>query len=161
MRILAGSIGLVVGVVIGVGLTVALIPAARFGADAAPRPQPEPVDAWIDAARVAGVPLFAPIDRGDPDDMWVHGIPGDATRPIEARYGDGLHMVQAYRDVLPESEFGRAVSVSGADDSWWHSAEGTEYLAVRWGETLVVLSGLPDDELVDVASGLQPVSRSP
>ncbi len=161
MRILVSGIGLVAGLILGASLAVAFLPAARFGGDAAPRPQSEQVDSWTDAACLAGVPLFAPPGRDGPDELAVYGVPGDATRPVEVRFDDGLRVVQAHRDVLPPAASGRLASVSGADDAWWHSAEGTEYLVVRHGETLVILSGLPDDALVEVASTLEPVNPTP
>ncbi|PZR63245.1 MAG: hypothetical protein DLM71_04855 [Chloroflexi bacterium] len=64
-------------------------------------------------------------------------------------------MLQAHRDVLPEENTGELVTVSGADNAWWQTADDGRRLAVRFEDSLVLLSGLDDEELASLADALE------
>jgi len=151
----------VIGVVAGAAVALVVLPRADLGAAAAVAPGEQRVDRWDDAAALAGVPLYAPADAGDPSMLVVHGVMGDATRPVEARFGDGLIMVQAHGDLLPAENSGELVSVTGADDAWWQTASDGRRLAVRFGDTLALLSGRSDDELVATAREMIAIGSVP
>jgi hypothetical protein len=150
--------GLVVGVLVGAGLASAVLPRADIGAEAAATPGEERIESWIAARELAGVRLYMPQDEGDPSSLVVHGVRGDATRPVEARFASELIMLQAHRDLLPPESLGGLVTIPGADDSWWQEASDGRRLSVRFGDTLVLLWGLPDDDdLEATARSLVPV----
>ena len=86
----------------------------------------------------------------------MHGIPGDSSRPLAAEYGNGLLMRQAHVDVDPQLE-DESAEVEGADDAWWGMVRDKRYLYVVRGETLVILSGLPREDLIRTAGSLRPV----
>lgn len=152
---------LATGVVAGVAVAVIVLPRADLGAAVAAAPSEQPVAGWQEAAALAGVRLYAPDGAGDPSALVVHGVDGDATRPVEARFDDGLVVLQAHRDLLPAENTGELVSVPGADDGWWQSATDGRRLAVRFGDTLVLLWGGSDTELVTIARGMRPMSAAP
>lgn len=126
-------------------------------------PLRQPVASWNEAASLAGVPLFAPPEgtAGVPS-LEVRGVAGDPTRPVWATYPSGLQMIQAHRDVIPPpEEEDELIQVAGADQAWRGDASGREYLLARRGETLVLLSGRPDDEMIALAGALEPVGTEP
>ena len=138
-----------------------LLPRADIGSTVAARPASEPVPDWPAATRAAGVRLYAPRTQGDPEQLIVHGVSGDRFRPVEARYPSGLTLAETQADVLPVETTGELVTVAGADDAWWQIATDGRRLAARFGETLVLLWGLPDPDLVMAASDLAPVTGPP
>lgn len=158
---MAGALSALVGLVAGVALAIAVLPRADLGAAVAATPGEERLDGWAEAAAVAGVPLYAPPGRATAPEVMVRGVAGDATRPIETRLDGGLVLVQAHRDLLPAESVGELATVPGADDAWWQSASDGRRLAVRFGDTLVLLSGTTDDELLETARELAPIGSDP
>lgn len=124
-------------------------------------PREQRVDGWPDAARLARTgtfePTYLPGDSGGPK-LTVRGVPGDSSRPLTAEYEGGLLVRQAHVDVDPQLR-DEPAEVDGADDAWWGSVKEAEYLYVRRGETLVILSGRPGKELIRTAGSLKPVER--
>jgi len=127
-------------------------------------PRSDRTAGWAAAAALAGVPLFEPGEPGQnagQPQILVRGVAGDPTRPVQARYANGLVLHQAHRDVIPapedENEF---IEIRGADEAWRGEASGVEYLLVRRGSTLVILSGLPAERLDQAAASLRPISSS-
>ncbi len=122
-------------------------------------PREQSVDGWSGAADLAGTntfePAILPEGAGAPE-LTVRGIPGDSSRPVTAEYGGGLVIRQAHVDVDPQLE-DEAAEVEGSDDAWWGTVQENTYLYVRKGETLVILSGASEEELIQTASSLEAV----
>ena len=122
-------------------------------------PREQSADGWSAAAELAGTDTFEPAtladDAGEPE-LTVRGIPGDSSRPVAAVYPGGLIIRQAHVDVDPQLE-DEPAEVEGADDAWWGTVQGATYLYVRRGETLVILSGGPEEDLIRTADSLRPV----
>lgn len=156
---LTWAASLAVGVLLGAGLACVVLPRADIGGEAAATPGEEHVDSWRAAAERAGVRLYTSQDEGDPISLVVHGVRGDATRPVEARFASELIVLQAHRDLLPPESLGGLVTIPGADDSWWQEASDGRRLAVRRGDTLILLWGLPRGDLEAVAASLVPVGE--
>jgi len=154
-RVSAAPLVLLLGFAAGAVAAALLLPRADLGGAVAATPGEEAVSSWAEAAGPAGIALYAPSAAGEPVELTVHGVEGDRTRPVEARYSSGLILVQAHRDVLPEENIGELVTVSGADDAWWQSARDGRRLAARFGDSLVLLSGLDDEELASMAGTLE------
>lgn len=134
-------------------------PAGPTVAPEADLPLRQSVASWAEAAALAGVPLYAPpVGVAGTPVLEVRGVAMDPTRPVWATYPSGLRMIQAHRDVLPaphdENEF---FEVPGADEAWRGDAGGEPYVLIRRGETLVLLSGAPDEQMVAASSALEPV----
>lgn len=157
----AVSSALGVGLVAGVALALAVLPRADLGPEVAAKPGAQRLDGWAEAAAVAGITLYAPSGEANAAEIVVRGVAGDATRPIEARFEGGLVLVQAHRDLLPPETGGQLIRVPGADDGWWQSASDGRRLAVRFGDTLVLLTGATDDDLLETARKLAPVGSIP
>lgn len=160
-HVAAAFAALAIGVAAGAAVALIALPRSDLGAEAAVEPGAQRVDGWDEAGAAAGVPLLTPDGEGDPSTLIVHGVPGDATRPIEARFGDGLVVLQAHRDLLPAENTGELVSVPEADDGWWQSATDGRRLAVRFDDTLALLWGRSDTELVAIARGMRPIEATP
>ena len=62
-------------------------------------------------------------------------------------------------DVDPQLE-DEAAEVEEADDAWWATVQEARYLYVRRGDTLVILSGGPEEELIRTAGSLRPVEAT-
>ena len=124
-------------------------------------PREELVRGWPQAARLARTdtfePAYLPNGTGEPT-LTVRGVPGDSSRPVSAAYGSGLVVRQAHIDVDPQLE-DESAEVDGADDAWWGTVQETTHLYVRRGETLVILSGVPEDELIRTAVSLDRVEQ--
>jgi hypothetical protein len=144
------------GVLVGAGLASAVLPRADLGGEAAATPGEELIGSWTAAGEQAGVPLYVPEGEGNPSSLVLHGVRGDATRPVEARFTSELIMLQAHRDLLPPESLGGLVTIPGADDSWWQEASDGRRLAVRFGDTLVLLWGLSRGNLEAAARSLVP-----
>ena len=124
-------------------------------------PREQRVGGWQEAAGLAGTGTFNPasVPEGTNEPkLTVRGIPGDSSRPIAAEYGDGLVIREAYADVNPQLE-DEPAKVEGSDDAWWGTVREETYLYVMRDETLVILSGLPREELIQTASSLEPVEN--
>lgn len=150
---------LIAAVVVCLLTLLALVPSGeRLPADS-DLPREQRVDGWREAARLAETetfePEYLPDGAGEPK-LTVRGIPGDSSRPITAEYADGLTIRQAHVDVDPQLE-DEPAQVEGADDAWWGTVQDSTYLYVRRGETLVILSGRPEEGLIRTASSLRPV----
>jgi hypothetical protein len=156
----AAAIGVVAGIVAGAVAGTLLLPRVDVGPPVAARPGTEIVRDWAAAGAAAGVMLYAPQAAGDPNELEIHGVAGDRYRPVEARYPSGLILAETHRDVLPAQTVGELVTVPGADDAWWQPATDGRRLAARFGNTLVLLSGRGDDELVAAAADLRPVTSA-
>ena len=142
-------------------LTLALVsPGDRLPADS-DLPREQRVGGWQKAAEFACTDTFKPAsvpgDANEPK-LTVRGIPGDSSRPLAAEYGGGLVIREAHVDVDPQLE-DEPAEVEGADDAWWGTVRGKTYLYVRRGETLVILSGLSREDLIQTASSLRPVEN--
>lgn len=159
-RVSAAALVLLLGLAAGAVAAALLLPRADVGAEVAATPGEVAVSSWSEAAGPAGIQLYVPRTAGEPELLTVHGVEGDRTRPIEARYSSGLIVVQAHRDVLPEKNTGALVTVSGADDAWWQTASDGRRLAVRFGDTVVLLSGLDGEELATMADALEEAPTS-
>lgn len=151
---------LVVGLAAGAAVALMLFPRADVGSRIAATPGEQEVIGWGEAAALAGVPLYEPKEEARPDSLKIHGVAGDPIRPVEARFEGGLTLLQTHRDVLPAEKIGPLVSVPGADDVWWQVANDGRRLAVRFGDTLVLVWGLSDGELVAFASELARVDSA-
>ena len=124
-------------------------------------PREQHVSGWQKAASLAGTDTYKPAsvpDGASEPKLTVLGIPGDSSRPLAAEYGDGLVIREAHVDVDPQLE-DETAEVEGADDAWWGTVRGKTYLYVRRGETLVILSGLTREDLIQTASSLRPVEN--
>ena len=124
-------------------------------------PREQRVGGWQEAAGLAGTGTFKPAsvpEGANEPKLTVRGIPGDSSRPLAAEYGSGLVIREAYADVDPQLE-DEPAEVEGADDAWWGTVRGKTYLYVMRDETLVILSGLPREDLILTASSLEPVEN--
>lgn len=123
-------------------------------------PREQRVGGWPDAARLARTDTFEPtyLPGGGEPKLTVRGVPGDSSRPLTAEYEGGLIVRQAHVDVDPQLH-DEPAEVDGASDAWWGSVEKKEYLYVRRGSTLVILSGRSGEELIRTAGSLKPVER--
>lgn len=122
-------------------------------------PKEQRVGGWQDAADLARIDTFKPASLPEVEDgpkLTVRGVPGDSSRPLAAEYGHGLVIREAYVDVDPQLE-DEPAEVDGADRAWWGTVRGKEYLYVLRSETLIILSGLPREDLIPTASSLEPV----
>jgi hypothetical protein len=142
-------------------LALALVlPADRFPAGS-DLPRKQSVGGWQRAAALAGTDIFKPdsVSEGaNEPKLTVRGIPGDSSRPLAAEYRDGLVIREAYVDADPQLE-DEPAEVEGSDDAWWGTVRGETYLYDKRGETLVILSGLPREDLIETASSLEPVEN--
>ena len=124
-------------------------------------PREQRVSGWQEAANLARTDTFKPTsvpEDADGPKLTVRGIPGDSSRPLAAEYGDGLVIREAHMDVDPQLE-DEPAEVEGADDAWWGTVREETYLYVKRGETLVILSGLTREDLLQTASSLEPVEH--
>ena len=123
-------------------------------------PREQRVNGWQRAAELARTDTFEPASLAGDErpELTVHGIPGDSSRPLAAEYRDGLVIRQAHVDVDPPLE-DEPAEVEGAGDAWWGTVRDETYLYVVRGETLVILSGLPREDLIRMASSLRPVEN--
>ena len=124
-------------------------------------PREQSVGGWQRAAGLAGTDIFKPAsvsEGANEPKLTVRGIPGDSSRPLAAEYRDGLMIREAHVDVDPQLE-DEPAEVDGADAAWWGTVRGETYLYVQRGETLVILSGLPREDLTLSASSLRPVEN--
>jgi hypothetical protein len=123
-------------------------------------PREQRVNGWQRAADLARTDTFEPasLAGGERPELTVRGIPGDSSRPLAAEYGDGLIIRQAHVDVDPQLE-DEPAGVEGADEAWWGTVRDETYLYVVRGETLVILSGLPREDLIRTANSLRPVEN--
>jgi hypothetical protein len=121
-------------------------------------PREQRVNGWQKAAEFARTDTFEPtsLPGSEKPELTVRGIPGDNSRPLAAEYGDGLVIREAYVDVDPQLE-DESAEVEGADDAWWGTVRDKTYLYVVRGETLVILSGLSREDLIQTADSLRPV----
>jgi hypothetical protein len=121
-------------------------------------PREQRVSEWRRAAELARTDTFEPtfVPGGAKPELTVRGIPGDSSRPLAAEYGNGLLVRQAHVDVDPQLE-DEPAEVEGADDAWWGMVRKTRYLYVERGETLVIMSGLSREDLIQIADSLRPV----
>ena len=124
-------------------------------------PREQRVGGWQKAANLAGTDTFKPATvpgGANEPKLTVRGIPGDSSRPLAAEYGDDLVIRQAHVDVDPQLE-DEPAEVEGADEAWWGTVRDETYLYVVRGETLVMLSGLPREDLIQTASSLRHVEN--
>lgn len=123
-------------------------------------PREQSVNGWQRAAELARTDTFEPasVKRNERPELTVRGIPGDSSRPLAAEYGDGLIIREAHADVDPQLE-DEPAEIEGADDAWWGTVRGETYLYVVRGETLVILSGLPREDLIETANSLRSVEN--
>lgn len=153
-QVLAAGLAVLLGVGAGAVVTSLVVGTSPEPA----RTVAVPVDGWSGAAAVAGVPLRAPANQEEPDEIVAWGVVGDWTRPIEARWSAGLRVLQARVDLLPPDDgIGELVRVGGADDAWWHEELDNRYLTVVHGGTITLLSGIPDADLRAAAEAMAPV----
>ena len=124
-------------------------------------PREQRVSSWQKAAELAQTDTFEPtsLPGNEKPRLTVRGIPGDSSRPLAAEYGDGLVIRQAHVDVDPQLE-DEPAEVEGSDDAWWGTIREKRYLYVVRGETLVILSGLSRENLIQTADSLRPVEDS-
>ncbi len=124
-------------------------------------PREQRVSGWRKAAELARTDTFEPtyVPGGAKPELTVRGIPGDSSRPLAAKYGNGLVVRQAHVDVDPQLE-DESAEVKGADDAWWGKVREKRYLYVERGETLVIMSGLSREDLIRTASSLRSVERN-
>jgi len=141
---------------------LALLPSGDRLPPDADLPREQHVSGWPKAAELARIdtfePIYLPRGTGKPE-LTVRGIPGDSSRPLAAEYEGGLIIRQAHVDVDPQLE-DEPAEVDGADDAWWGSVQEVTYLYVRRGKTLIILSGLPSNDLIQTAGSLRPVEVS-
>jgi hypothetical protein len=123
-------------------------------------PREQRVSGWRRAAELARTDTFEPafVPGGARPTLTVRGIPGDTSRPLAAEYGNGLLVRQAHVDVDPQLE-DESAEVEGADDAWWGMVRERRYLYVVRGETLVIMSGLSREDLIQTADSLRPVEE--
>lgn len=125
-------------------------------------PRDQRVNGWPEAAELARTDTFEPThlagEASEPK-LTVRGVPGDSSRPLAAEYPGGLLIRQAHVDVDPQLE-DEPARVDEADDAWWGTVQGSTHLYVRRGETLVILSGRPREDLIRAAGSLRPVEDS-
>ena len=124
-------------------------------------PKEQRVGGWQDAADLARIDTFKPASLPEVENgpkLTVRGVPGDSSRPLAAEYGHGLVIREASVDVDPQLE-DEPAEVDGADRAWWGTVGGKAYLYVVRGETLVILSGLPREGLIETANSLRPVEN--
>jgi hypothetical protein len=123
-------------------------------------PSEQRVSGWRKAAELAGTDTFEPtyVPGGARLTLTMRGIPGDSSRPLAAEYGNGLIVRQAHVDVDPQLE-DESAEVEGADDAWWGMVTEKRYLYVVRGETLVIMSGLSREDLIQTADSLRPVEE--
>ncbi len=121
-------------------------------------PREQRVSGWRKAAELARTETFEPayVPGDAKSALTVRGIPEDSSRPLAAEYGNGLVVRQAHLDVDPQLE-DESAEVEGADDAWWGTVREKTYLYVKRGETLVIMSGLPREDLIRTADSLMPV----
>jgi hypothetical protein len=121
-------------------------------------PREQRVSGWRKAAELARTDTFEPtyVPGGAKPELTVRGIPGDSSRPLAAVYGNGLLVRQAHVDVDPQLE-DEPAEVERADDAWWGMVREKRYLYVERGETLVIMSGLSREDLIQTTSSLRPV----
>jgi hypothetical protein len=121
-------------------------------------PRDQRVSGWKRAAELARTDTFEPTSvlGSEKPELTVHGIPEDSSRPLAAEYANGLLIRQAHVDPQLEDE---SAEVEGADDAWWGMVREKRYLYVERGETLVILSGLPREDLIRTAGSLRPVEE--
>ena len=121
-------------------------------------PREQRVSGWQKAAELARTDTFEPtsLSGSEKPELTVRGIPGDSSRPLAADYRDGLVIREAHVDVDPQLE-DESAEVEGADDAWWGTVRDKTYLYVVRGETLVILSGLSREDLIQTADSLRPV----
>ena len=119
-------------------------------------PRDQRVSGWKEAAELARMDTFEPtyVSGGAKPELTVRGVPGDSSRPLAAEYGNGLLVRQAHVDVDPQLE-DESAEVEGADDAWWGMVREKRYLHVVKGETLVIMSGLPREDLLRTAGFLK------
>ena len=122
-------------------------------------PRERRVSGWRQAAELARTDTFEPsyVPGDARPELTVRGIPGDRSRPLAAEYGNGLLVRQAHIDVDPQLE-DEPAEVEGADDAWWGTVREKTYLYVQRGETLVIMSGLPRENLIRTAGSLSLVA---
>lgn len=149
-----GAAALLLGVGVGVVGTSLVVGTSPEPA----RPQGVRLAGWSEAASVAGVPLRTPPNREQPEQILAWGVVGDPNRPIEARWSDGLRVLQTRADLLPPNEgIGELVRIDRADDAWWHEELDNRYLVVLHGDTISLLSGIDDADLREMAAALEPI----
>jgi hypothetical protein len=121
-------------------------------------PREQRVSGWQKAAELARTDTFEPtsLSGSEKPELTVRGIPGDSSRPLAADYRDGLVIREAHVDVDPQLE-DESAEVEGADDAWWGTVKDKTYLYVVRGKTLVILSGLSKEDLIQTADSLRPV----
>jgi hypothetical protein len=121
-------------------------------------PREQRVSGWLKAAELARTDTFEPtyVPGGAKPEVTVRGIPGDSSSPLAAEYGNGLVVRQAHSDVDPQLK-DEPAEVEGADDAWWGMVREKRYLYVERGETLVIMSGLSREDLIQTADSLRPV----
>ena len=131
-------------------------PQSELPADA-DLPREQRVSGWRKAAELARTETFEPafVPGGAKPELTVRGIPGDSSRPLAAEYGNGLLVRQAHVDVDPQLE-DEPAEVEGADDAWWGMVREKRYLYGERGETLVIISGLSREDLIQTADSLRP-----
>ncbi len=119
-------------------------------------PREQRVNDWQRAAELARTDTFEPtfVPGGARPELTVRGIPGDSSRPLAAEYGNGLLVRQAHIDIDPQLE-DEPAEVEGADDAWWGMVREKRYLYVVRGETLVIMSGLSREDLIQTAGSLR------
>ncbi len=119
-------------------------------------PREQRVSGWRKAAELARTDTFElTYVPGDVrPELTVRGIPGDSSRPLAAEYGNGLLMRQAHIDIDPQLE-DEPAEVKGANDAWWGMIREKRYLYVKRGKTLVIMSGLPREDLIQTAGSLR------
>ena len=162
MRALRIALLLVALSAAGLLALLALTPSGDRLPQDADLPREQHVSGWPKAAELARIatfePTYLPRGTGQPE-LTVRGIPGDSSRPLAAEYEGGLIIRQAHVDVDPQLE-DEPAEVDGADDAWWGSVQEATYLYVRRGKTLIILSGLPREDLLRTAGSLKPVAVS-
>jgi hypothetical protein len=121
-------------------------------------PREQRVSRWRKAATLARTDTFEPtyVPGSEEPELTVRGIPGDSSRPLATEYGNGLLVRQAQIDVDPQLE-DEPAEVEGADDAWWSTVREKRYLYVVKGKTLVIMSGLSREDLIQTAGSLKPV----
>ena len=121
-------------------------------------PRDQHVSGWKEAAELTRTDTFEPtsVPGSEKPKLTVRGIPGDSSRPLAAEYGNGLLIREARIDVDPQLE-DEPAEVEGADDAWWGTVREKRYLYVARGETLLIMSGLPREDLLRTAGSLKPV----
>jgi hypothetical protein len=122
-------------------------------------PREQRVSGWRKAAELARTDTFEPtyVPSGAKPELTVRGIPGDSSRPLTAKYGNGLVVRQAHVDPQLEDE---PAEGEGADDAWWCTVREKTYLYVVRSETLMILSGLSREDLIRTAGSLRLVEGS-